>query len=364
MKRRFVLSFMLLAGAFFLGMCSLTPNIEDVSRPGTLRIATWNVQTLFDGNQTGTEYDEYLEGAGWAEEKFSARLTMLSQAISRMAGGAPDVLALEEIENLRCLELLASGALAKYGYNWTYFSKNKGASLGLGVLSRIPFTETRVHGMVWGQEAAPRPVLELWLQPEDEPLVLFVCHWKSKLGGDDATETLRRASARIILRRIREIHATHPDMPVVIMGDLNENYDEFYRRGGTALSALLPDDGDASDLVGAEYAGLPGRDNFLLVSGEKPPVAAYFDSSMPVFYSPWGQELEQGSYYYRNEWETIDHFLLSEQCFDQRGWDFSSSQVLSQEPFVDAAGIPDAYNPRTGRGLSDHLPLMLVLARQ
>jgi endonuclease/exonuclease/phosphatase family metal-dependent hydrolase len=322
------------------------------------------VQALFDGDQAGTEYSEYLAGAGWAEEKFSARLTMISQAIGRMAGGPPDVLALEEIENLRCLELLAGGELAKYGYNWTYFSKNKGASLGLGVLSRVPFTDAKAHGIVWNQEATPRPVLELWLQAEDAPLALFVCHWKSKLGGDDATETLRRASARIILRRIREIRATQPGAPVVIMGDLNENYDEFYRRGGTTLSALLPDDPDASAFIGADYAGLSRGEDFLLISGEKPPAAAYFDSSMPAFYSPWAQELEHGSYYYRNEWETIDHFLLSEQCFDQGGWDFSSCQVLSQEPFVDAAGIPAAYNPRTGRGLSDHLPLMLVLARQ
>jgi endonuclease/exonuclease/phosphatase family metal-dependent hydrolase len=82
-----------------------------------------------------------------------------------MPGGPPDIVALEEIENLRCLEELASGELAKHGYGWTYFSKNKGASLGIGVLSRIPITEARSHGMVWDQEAAPRPVLELWLCP-------------------------------------------------------------------------------------------------------------------------------------------------------------------------------------------------------
>jgi endonuclease/exonuclease/phosphatase family metal-dependent hydrolase len=352
-----------LAGALLLGACNLLAEAEGVSPPGTLRVVTWNVQALFDGHQSGTEYDEYLNEAGWAEEKFSARVSGISQAIGRIAGGPPDILALEEIENLQCLEALASGELAKYGYGWTYFSKNKGAALGIGVLSRVPIAEAHAHGMVWDQEAAPRPALELWLYPEDTPLVLFVCHWKSKLGGDDSTETLRRASARIILRRIREIRSAYPDVPAVIMGDLNENYDEFYRRGGTTLSALLPDDPDASELVRAEYAGLSKRGDFLVLSGEKPPAAAHFDLSMPAFYSPWEQELRNGSYYYRDEWETIDHFLLSEQFFDQRGWDFSSCRVLTQEPFVDEEGIPDAYNPRTGSGISDHLPLMLVLTR-
>jgi endonuclease/exonuclease/phosphatase family metal-dependent hydrolase len=217
--------------------------------------------------------------------------------------------------------------------------------------------------MVWDQDAVPRPVLELWLYPEGAPLALFVCHWKSKLGGDDNTEPLRRASARIILRRIREIRSAYPDVPAVVMGDLNENYDEFYRLGGATLSALLPDDPDAADLLDAEYAGPSARGGFLALSGEKPPIAANFDASTPAFYSPWGQELRNGSYYYRNEWETIDHFLLSEQFFDQKGWDFSSCRVLAQEPFVDEAGIPAAYNPRTGRGLSDHLPLLLVLTK-
>jgi endonuclease/exonuclease/phosphatase family metal-dependent hydrolase len=323
-----------------------------------LRVLTWNVQALFDGDQAGNEYNEYLNSAGWGQEKFSARVSALSRAIDGIDGGPPDVLALVEIENLQCLEALARGELSKYGYGWTYFAKNEGMSLGVGVISRIPFTDARVHGMVWDQTAVPRPVLELWLQPEDAPLVLFICHWKSKLGGEDATETLRRASAKIILRRIREIRAEHPGAPAVIMGDLNENHDEFYRRGGTILSALLPDDPDA-----AAYAGAGSRDAFLVLSGEKPPAAASFDASMPAFYSPWGQELQNGSYYYRDNWETIDHFLLTEQFFDEAGWDFRSCQVVVQEPFTNLKGLPAAYNPRTGYGLSDHLPLLLELVK-
>ncbi|GHV81375.1 endonuclease [Spirochaetia bacterium] len=327
---------------------------EGGSSSGSLRVLAWNVQTLFDGEQIGNEYSEYLNEAGWAEEKFSARISAISRAIDSIDGDPPDVLALMEIENLQCLEALARGELAKYGYNWTYFAGNKGMSQGIGVVSRIPFTETRVHGIVWGREAVPRPVLELWLYPENTPLVLFVCHWKSKLGGEDQTETMRRASASSILRRIREIRKDHPYVPAVIMGDLNENHDEFYRRDGKILSALLPDDPDAAALIG-------NRDDFLVLSGEKPPVAASFDASVPAFYSPWGQELLNGSYYYQNNWETIDHFLLTEQFFDEAGWDFSRCRVLAEEPFTNAKGTPARYNPRSGYGLSDHLPLLLEL---
>jgi exonuclease III len=196
------------------------------------------------------------------------------------------------------------------------------------------------------------------LDGDDYPLVVFVCHWKSKLGGDDATESTRRASARIIVRRIQELVESEPDLPVIVMGDLNENHDEFYRRSGAVLSALLPDDPRAAEVAGQYDNGL--QKDFLILSKSKPPVPRYFPPGTVTLYTPW-TELEDGSYYYKNAWETIDHFLLSPQLFDKTGWDYATCQVLNEPPFVSAKGLPLAYNPRTGGGLSDHLPLLLFL---
>jgi endonuclease/exonuclease/phosphatase family metal-dependent hydrolase len=159
----------------------------------------------------------------------------------------------------------------------------------------------------------------------------------------------------------------HPGTPAVIMGDLNENYDEYYRRNGKIISALFPDDPEAAEYLMArsnavsEPMGM--QNDFLILSAEKPPFTGNFDNRAVALYSPWGQELQNGSYYYHNEWETIDHFLLSENFFDRSGWDFDSCRVADREPFVNDQGIPAAYNPRTGQGLSDHLPLILVLTK-
>jgi hypothetical protein len=195
-------------------------------------------------------------------------------------------------------------------------------------------------------------------------MALFVCHWKSKLGGD-STETLRRSSARILARRLREIAAEDPELPVIIMGDLNENYDEFYRLDGKIISALLPDDPDAAALAEIDAASVSARlgvrEDFLVLSGAKPPRAENFGEGTAALYSPWGQELQNGSYYYQNDWETIDHFLLSGGLFNSTGWDFQSCYVADKEPFVSQKGVPVSYNARTGYGLSDHLPLVLVL---
>jgi endonuclease/exonuclease/phosphatase family metal-dependent hydrolase len=325
----------------------------------TLTIAVWNVQAFFDGDETGAEYDEYRENAGWSAEKYRARLAALGRAVEALADPPPPVLALVEVENAGVLQTLADTALSRYGYTHTFFAGNRGYSLGLGLLSRYPLFNTRLHPAPGGEDFIPRPVLEAWIEAGGRPLALFVCHWKSKLGGGDATEPLRRSAARLLQRRIREIGEEAPGTPVIVMGDLNENHDEFYRRQGAVVTALLPDDPEAAEL--AAFAGGADDAGYLVISREKPPVNVYFPRETVALYSPWDGETRKGSYRYRNEWETIDHFLLSGPLFDGRHWEFGTGEALHREPFVTAAGFPDTYNPGTGRGLSDHLPLLLTL---
>jgi endonuclease/exonuclease/phosphatase family metal-dependent hydrolase len=353
--------------------------------PASLAIMTWNVQALFDGTDHGIEYDEYRASAGWTQEKYRGRLNIIAAAIGGLER-KPDIIALQELESpIVVIDLAAT--LSKHGYSWTYFANIPGMCLGVGILSRYPITEARSHSVYLNGEIAPRPMLEARINmaagkadPEnaaDSSLLLFVCHWKSKLGGDDATESARRASARIILRRLRELAETDPDLPVLIMGDLNENHDDFYRRGGKVINVLMPDDPCA-----VEFTGLYGIDSesqraaaviaekqkdFLVLVKTKPPVPQYFPFGVITLYSPWFVELQNenssGSYYYKNNWETIDHFLLSAQFFNGSGWEFENARILNFPPFTGAKGTPIAYNPRTGSGLSDHLPLMLLLKK-
>jgi endonuclease/exonuclease/phosphatase family metal-dependent hydrolase len=330
-----------------------------------LRILTWNVQAVFDGEDNGAEYEEYTELSGWNSEKYAGRLNSIARAIGQIESGAPDILALEEIENARVLEDLARGPLAKSAYRYTYFASLPGASLGIGILSRTPFTRTLLHSFTGEDADAPRPVAEVWVRPGNEDLVLLVCHWKSKLGGDEATEAQRRFSARVLLRRLREIERETPGTPVLIRGALNENHDEYDRQAGAYICALLPDDPRAAELTGlygpgGEQASKNQRD-FLVLAGNKPPRAKYFAPGTLVLYSPWNQELKDGSYFYKNQWETIDHFLINDALFDKLGWEFSACQVLNGEPFMNPRGHPNVYVPRTGAGLSDHLPLLLTV---
>ncbi|MDR2619268.1 MAG: endonuclease/exonuclease/phosphatase family protein [Treponema sp.] len=346
------------AGVFCLSGCAVVSGNRSggsaLEGSEIFTAAVWNLQALFDGDEAGNEYNEYRVSSGWNREKYEARINAFGRAIARIGGSGPDFAGLVEIENAQVLEDLARAAVK--GKTWTSFAGVPGMSLGVGAVSRYPFEETRVHSISSPGGTPPRPILELRLKVRDRPLVFFVCHWKSKLEGDAATESLRRASAKIIQRRLREIREEDPETPVIVMGDLNENYDEFYRFAGTAVRALLPDDPVAAELAAKEN----GAWDFLVLSGEKPPRSRFFPS-VPALYSPWENELANGSFFYKNNWETIDHFLLSDGLFDGKDWEFSDCQVLDQPPFAGASGRPAPYLPRNGLGLTDHLPLLLTL---
>ena len=348
MKHLFFRIFISICTTAFLAGCG-SSHAEKIN---VFIAAEWNLQALFDGEENGKEYDEYRKSSLWTSEKYTARLTAISRAIQMMRqGSTPDLMGFVEVENSGVLEDL-SAVLSKNGRFWTAFASLPGSPLGIGFISRFPIIEARSHSITVGDDTAPRPVLELRVEPDGKPMVFLLCHWKSKLGGEKVTEALRRASAMVVQRRLRELRESEAGTPVIIMGDLNENYDEFFRQ--SYLCALLPDDPDAASLA-------HNATGFLVLSKEKPPRSFCFPNDVPALYSPWYEELSEGSYFYKEEWETIDHLLLSESLFDGSGWEFSGCRVLNQAPFSTSDGKPDRYVPRLGRGLSDHLPLLLEL---
>jgi endonuclease/exonuclease/phosphatase family metal-dependent hydrolase len=348
--------------------CGVYTSSTDGQKPASLSIATWNVQALFDGQDDGVEYEEYSAANGWNDEKYRARLNNISKAIKTIEKKGPDVIALIEIEKLNILEYMAQNYLADSGYKYSGFAGLQGYSLGVGLLSRYPLTKTRSHSSNTNGTIIPRPVVEVWLEAEGQPIVIFICHWKSKLGGDVGTEPLRRDAARVVLRRLKAIKQENPYMPILVLGDLNENHDEFTRHGNELLCALLPDSPEAAKLTGYSNESTDdgalkpqGAQDFFILSTEKPPQSAFFSGAEGIFYTPWGTELEKGSYYYSGSWETIDHLLLNKAFFDSNGWEFKDAAVIDGEPFVNTKDEPDQYNTRSGYGLSDHLPLLLTL---
>jgi endonuclease/exonuclease/phosphatase family metal-dependent hydrolase len=341
----------------------------------TITVAGWNLQCMFDGVTVGNEYADYKDDAGWTDDKYLARRNAFKEALKLLPAGGwhgkkgADIIALIEVENEGVLEAMASDAGSDCGYGWTFFAAHPEMSLGLGVASRFPIAKTALHSIVNdGELNTPRPIAEVWFEIDGNPLVLLICHWKSKLGGDDKTDERRMDAATVILRRVREIEAEKPDTPIVVLGDFNQNHDDFFRYGRERMCAFMPDDEEAAALAGftADLEETPEsvrakQKNFFILSNEKPPTASFFPDGVTVFYTPWGWEILDGSYWYKNDWETIDNILLNTPFWTGKGWRFDAATVMNTEPFVNRKGRPAVYNPRTGYGLSDHLPMVVTL---
>jgi endonuclease/exonuclease/phosphatase family metal-dependent hydrolase len=350
--RFYVKAFMLFAVILFVTGCSLSESeIEEESPERSLTLMTWNVHNLFDGKDNGYEYDEFLESAGWSTEKYLGRINSISTAIDSI-NPKPDFIILQEIESLLILEDIAN--LLSNSYEYSHFANNTGMALGLGIISCLPLSDCKVHSITIDGETTPRPVLETRLDTNEGSFVVFACHWKSKLGDDIATENVRKSSARVIIRRIRELWKNEPELGIIVSGDLNENHDEFYRKSASMVCALVPDDIYCASLTGQQK-------DFLIISKNNPPSPVYFPNDSIIFFSPWTNELENGSYFYKYNWETIDHFLVSAQFFNNKNWDYLKAVTANYPPFITSGGAPFAYNARTGTGLSDHLPLLVTL---
>ncbi|MDR0321869.1 MAG: endonuclease/exonuclease/phosphatase family protein [Treponema sp.] len=343
----------LFLGAFLaLSGCTAEKPAEE---PKAITLMAWNLHNLFDGVDDGDEYSEFLQAAGWSAEKYKGRLNSISSAIGKIEP-SPDIMIFEELESLVILEDLA--LVLPKGYLWAHFAKNNGSAIGLGILSRLPMVDVKAHSINIYGDVIPRPVLEARFQTEDGDFLVFACHWKSKIGDSDVTENIRMASARVILRRIREVWESEPEVGVIVAGDLNENYDEFYRQGSKRICALVPDDPVSFSLSNVNTAG---QKDFIVISGNKPPLPVHFPEGTISLFSPWMSDLENGSFFYKNDWETIDHFLISGQFWDNSGWEYEGAFVANFEPFANSNGVPVPYNSRSGFGLSDHLPLIVTL---
>jgi len=316
-----------------------------------ITLMTWNVNNLFNGEDDGNEYAEFRQSSGWSQEKYLGRINTISAAIGKI-DPLPDIIILQEIESFQVLEELALAL--EHNYSHCQFASNPGG-IGLGIISRFPLSDVKTHSVTVGGITTPRPVLEVRVETQHGDFIVMACHWKSKVGGAEATEYNRRASAMAIVRRVREIWENEPELGVIVAGDFNENHDEFSRRGSDVICALLPDDPIPAKLSGSK------QNDFIVISGNKPPVPEFFPEGTVVFFSPWVNELENGSYLYRDNWETIDHFLVSNQFFNSTGWEYEKTAVINFEPFAGPDGIPVPYNARTGYGLSDHMPLLLNL---
>ena len=322
MKRVFFLLAVILAAAVMLLF-----NWHQNRPTRYIKVASWNVQTFFDATREGTEYKQFAKSDKWGREAYEIRLMRLAACIKAINA---DVFALQEIENERVLvdlyNCLSGSWSAKSSWHYAAFAKDPSAPIGVALISRLPIKSLRGHWLDvrCEGEAMPsmRPIAEVVVETKQGELTLFLNHWKSKSGGTEQTELWRDWQESILAQQA--VRLLREGRGFLAAGDFNRSVEDF---------CVLPQGGVL--LRGRRQGGF---------AGEGVAVA-----------SPWfsadGSIATEGSYFYDEHWERIDNFFLA-------GTLHLVSFEVARGEWCDDAGVPRRYEVWSGRGYSDHLPIV------
>ena len=325
-------------GLFFLQCTRCTP-LTDTQFNEPITLVTYNTQTFFDAVEDGTEFKEYKGSKSrWTDQKYKVRLERLKgtlfaagEKLSGKKDRLPDIVVLQEVENDRVIEdfckQLPSGE--NYPYAVCPPRSEKGAFTTV-ILSKYPIEQYFVHRLYTEQKVSLRPLTEAVLNTgsKDNPqfLTVFAVHWKSKSGSSDSAAVRAQQELQLI-KKIQEHRERNPDIPFVVCGDFNQTLEEFNQLTN------FPVCWDVSSYRTENEAG-------------KQP---------------------NGSYYFKNSWEKIDHIFYESGTSDYEVSENASDTgqayiepllffVLYEPPLIED-GKPVRYNVLTGEGYSDHLPL-------
>lgn len=200
-----------------------------------IRIGTFNVENLFARFRFKAGLsEEEIESAvedGWKVDQ--TKFDISEEEDKEITAGAigaidADVLALQEIENLDVLKRFNTRYLdGKYRYK-LLVDGNDPRRIDVGVLSRYPFAAIRTHqflrtpdGSAW---VFSRDCLEVDVELDSGTrLPVFVNHFKSMIGGRDATMDRRKLQSQTMKKILEDrFGPSVGEHKFVVLGDLND----------------------------------------------------------------------------------------------------------------------------------------------
>ena len=307
------------------------------------KVASYNVENLFDANFQGSEYEEYIPHRhNWNARMVQIKLEHTAEVICDLDA---DILGLQEIENAQILQRL-SDLLRRVGcpYRYSAITHKQGAPIQVALLSRYPIRKSR--DIVVSRAPRVRDILEAEIEVQGHALTLFVNHWKSK--GYDGFESKRIAYARALKRRL----ATLPlHKEYILLGDFNSDYN--------AEDTLSDKNNDTGGKTAFNDI-LPTRINGQLVSETD-----LLKAKQPLLYTLW-LELpiqKRWSQKFYNKRSTPDQIVIPPSLVDGRGIEYvnDSFGVFHRDYLFTKRGYINRWRYKHGRhmakGYSDHLPV-------
>ena len=300
-----------------------------------IKVASYNVENLFDLNYDRTEYKEYIPNTKkWNQKSYKIKLQNISKVIIRINA---DIIALQEIESLQALKDLKEKTKI---YKYHKFSKKRKSAIGLAILSKYPISNHK-NIIVNKYNDYERNILKVSININNKKLIIYNNHWRSKR----AKESGRIPYASALMKDIKSLDINED---YIILGDLNSNYDEFI---------TFKYDKELNDTF-----GITGINQILntSINNNNLDLKKFLTLDTLVHYNLW-QELKNKNRFsskYRGNSNTPDNIILSKALFDNKNisYKLNSFQVFKPNYLYKNDKIK-RWNSRKTNGFSDHLPI-------
>ncbi len=287
-----------------------TPVTPTPKEPQAFKVSVmaYNLENFFDNVK---DHDE----TPIADEVFAKKISQVAKGILQVQNGkGPDILFVEEVENINALNKLQETHLAAAGFkSVTLLESNDERGIDVGVISKYPVEGTPVlHKMPFSDVNPTRGILEVPLKlPNGKILRAFAVHFPSQ-----ANPVEQRKAAAELLRDLM-IHA-NADY-VVGGGDTNIKNSEEDRE---KIYSGTFKDFQVTHLIAA-----------------------------PKF---------PGSYFYKDHWDYLDAIFTREKVMlaDTVNTPKAAATQLNEN------GSPKRFDKADGTGISDHLPIYVELNLQ
>ena len=310
-----------------------------------LKIASYNVENLFDMINNGTEYDSYKpKKHNWTRATLNKKLLNISEVICDINA---DIIGVQEIENENVLKLLQK-SLRSTGCHYKYvaITHKKHSAIQVALLSKLPITNAKE--IVVNKKLKYRNILEVKYMIENRPLFVYVNHWTSK----NSPESKRLLSAQVLNKRLKGLPK---ESDYILLGDFNSNYNEYKH--------MEVQHNDTRGKTGINHVLKTIIDNRLVSEND-------IVHKSDLHYNLWLElpNFQRWSHNFYGKKQGLDAIILPNSMFDGKGIDYvnNSFEVVKPLYLFHKKGYIYRWQFKkerhAGKGYSDHLPIVATFS--
>ena len=335
MKRTSVVTLLLI----LVLTCPIVIPVRAADAPEKIHVLSYNAENVFDDKVDGSEYAEYGSSSNYYTDRmWQVKLDHIHAVLKE--AGTPQIVGLVEIENAHMAQMILE-SVKDLGYN------NMAVTTGdtntqCVLLSTYPVHFIASLPTTWHV----RDILVASVDVKGATVDVLVNHWKAKDSSGN-TEVLRIEDAKVARAEVDGLLAKDPSADILLLGDFNSSENEQQITGQpTGINTFLNLTSDRTSMTAT------------------PPPSSLYDGWFDV---PADQ---RGSEVYHNQWDDLDHIIMSPGLFDRTGVSYDTGTfgafrapfLLSSQRAADGRQIPNRWQVfgthHSSEGYSDHLPVI------